>query len=135
MTLKARPFHTLTDEHIFRSLAKLRGHEPPDKLEFLPPCGLVVTNEGKPVCVGFLIKCDNSMGIFSDFMSDPRESAEVRNESVELMRAVFYGEAERSGLQFITSFTKHEKLANRLTGLGFNKVDDGFIQMGRFLWR
>lgn len=134
MKLKARPFNFALDEHLFRSLAELRGEKIPKEIFGLPPTGLVVTNHGRPVCVGFLIKCDNGMGVFSDFLSDPRADKEVRNAAAELMREVFYSEAERCGLKFVTSFTKHPKLAKRLEGLGFMKMDEGFTQMGRFLW-
>lgn len=134
MKIEARPFSFATDEHLFRSLAKLRDEKLPDHIFGLPPTGLVITNHGRPVCVGFLIKCDNGMGIFSDFLSDPREPAHVRNEAVEHMREVFYKEADRSGLKFVTSFTKHPKLAERLQKLGFKKMDEGFTQLGRFLW-
>lgn len=134
MKLKARPFNLAVDEHLFRSMAELRGEKIPKEIFGLAPTGLVVTNGNKPVCVGFMIKCDNGMAIFSDFLSDPRETPEVRNEAVEMMREVFYNEAHRCGLKFVTSFTKHPKLADRLENLGFKKMDDGYTQMGRFLW-
>lgn len=134
MKLTSRKFHPQLDEHLFKRFALDRGHHGAVSLEFLPPFGIVVANGSMPICVGFLIKCDNGMGIFSDFLSHPLVEREIRNAAVEKMREELAMEARKSGLKFVTSFTKHRKLAIRLESLGFKRMGE-FIQMGRILWR
>lgn len=134
MTFGYRRFDISNDERLLRLFAHMRGQELPEKIEFLPPTGFVVFHEEAPVCLGFMVKCDNSMAMNSDFLSDPELPKELRQAGVEYLRKLLYTEAKRCGLQFSTVFTKHQKLAKRLEGLGFKKMDEGFIQLGRFLW-
>ena len=124
------------DEHLLRQFAGLREETfPPGEIAGLPPTGLVVLDDHRPICLGFMIICDNGMGIFSDFLSDPRVEKSVRNAGVEFMREGFYRMARAKNVHYVTSFTKHEKLAARLQGLGFHKIDkERFFQMGRVLW-
>lgn len=134
MKFRIRPFILSDDEPLLRRLSAARGISVPENIYGLPPTGVVVSLEDEVICIGFLIRCDNRMAIFSDFLSDPSVAPMVRNEAVESMRQHFYRECCKSGHQFVTSFTKHKKLAQRLNGLGFQHLDQGFIQMGRFLW-
>lgn len=102
--------------------------------KFLPPTGCVVYHDDKIVCMGFLVKCDNKMGILTDLVSDNEVPKKERNQAVRILRATLMGTAQKDGIQFITSFTKHKKLAAYLETIGFTRLDDGFTQMGRFLW-
>lgn len=133
MTFTHRPFNPEHDKAVLQLFCQMRG-EKLDNFDFLPPSGLIVFHEEAPVCIGFLIKCDNKVAIHSDFLSDPELSKELRNQGVEYMRSVFAEEAKREGYRAIVAFTKHKKLAKRLTGLGFRLLDQGFFQVGRFLW-
>lgn len=134
MNFTWRPFNLKTDETFLRALALMREEEVPETLSFLPPTGFIVFHEEAPVCLGFLIKCDNNMAIISDSMSDPAIQKDIRNEAVEFLRALQFTAAKEAGLQFVTGFTKHEKLAKRLEDFGFKRMFEGYIQMGRFLW-
>lgn len=129
-----RRFNLDHDERLLRLFSHMRGEKLPEEILFLPPTGFVVFHEEAPVCIGFMIKCDNGMAINSDFLSDPELAKPLRQEAVEYMRSLLYTEAKRVGLQFVTCFTKHKKLAKRLEGIGFKKMDEGFTQLGRFLW-
>lgn len=136
MTFRHEAFCVAKPEHerLLRQFAELRGQKTPAKIWFLPPTGIIVFHKDEPICLGFMIKCDNGMAINSDFLSDPAVPKKVRNDAVNYMRAVLCEVAKRTGFQFVTAFTKHEKLAKKLCGLGFKEIDRGFIQVGRFLW-
>lgn len=134
MTFGYRRFDLKSDERLLRLFSKMRGQDLPDKIMFLPPTGFVVMHEEAPVCIGFMIKCDNGMAVNTDFLSDPELPKEMRQAGVEYLRKLLYTEAKRCGFQFTTVFTKHRKLAKRLEGLGFLKMDEGYTQLGRFLW-
>lgn len=130
-----RKFDLKTDEALLRIFAFEHSEKVPDKIMFLPPTGFVVFHEEAPVCLGFMIKCDNGMVINSDFLSDKKLPKEMRNQGVQYLRGLLAAEALACGAKFVTAFTKHEKLADRLEALGYTKMDKGFIQMGRVLWR
>ena len=134
MKFTHRPFRKEKDLELMRKFLFMRKEKVQASTDFLAPFGVIVENEGVPVCLGFLIKCDNKMGIFSDFLSDPNFTKGLRNAAAQYMRGLLIEEAKKSGLLFVTSFTKHEKLAKHLNSIGYKELDKGFFQMGRSLW-
>lgn len=111
-----------------------RGKDVPS-LDFLPPTGVVVSYYEQPVCMGFMIKCDNGMAINTDFISDPEVPKDLRNAAVEHMRQCLYKEALKAGLKMVTVFTSIPKHADNLKAKGFVELDSKLTQLGRILWR
>lgn len=101
--------------------------------EFLPPTGIVVAYYSKPVCMGFMIRCDNGVAINSDFMSDPDVPKDLRNEAVEFMREKLYGLAKTQGFRVVIAFTSIPKHAERLKNKGYIEMDKNLVHLGRIL--
>lgn len=100
---------------------------------FLPPTGIVVAYYSKPVCMGFMIRCDNGVAINSDFMSDPDAPKELRNEAVEFMREKLYELARQQGFRVVIAFTSIPKHVERLKEKGYIEMDKNLVHLGRIL--
>ena len=120
--------------YYYRQLLASRSIDAAGLGSFLPPTGYIVFYGDVPAAIGFMIKCDNGMAINSDLISNPDVPQPMCADAVDFVRQLLAEEAEASGLRFITAFTKHKRLAERLIGKGFAKIDENLIQVGRFLW-
>lgn len=74
-------------------MAKRHQNMPPSYL--LPPTGLIVDN----TAVGFLIKCDNDMGILDFFMSNPDIPKEIRQSALDDIMFAIILTAKRLGIE------------------------------------
>ncbi len=101
---------------------------------FLPPTGFVIFFYSQPVCLGFIIKCDNGLAISTDFISDPDVPKHLRNDSVQELRRVLEADAKESGLKVLTAFTSIPAHVVRLKSLGYVEVDKNLTQLGRPIW-
>lgn len=129
----AEPFTREKHLPVLYKFLRSRGlaESPPD---FLPPTGVVVTNYEVPVCVGFMIKCDNKMVIFTDFVSNISAPKDLRNAAVIYMRNYLEKIARVEGFQVISSWTSVPRHKERLKKLGFKKFENNLTHFGRFLW-
>ncbi len=103
--------------------------------EFLPPTGIVIYYYSQPVCLGFIIKCDNKVAISTDFISDPEIPKHLRNESVEELRKALGALAKESGLKVMAAFTSIPAHVERLKSLGYMVFDKNLTQLGRPIWQ
>lgn len=123
-----------SDIPLYEQILRARNIEPTIVETFIPPTGVIVLFEEKPICLGFMIKCDNKMVINSDLISDPSYPKELRNEAVQYLRDVLEFEARKEGYYLISAFTRHKNLEKKLLTLGFNEFDQGLTHLGRFIW-
>lgn len=128
-----RPFSVITDMPVMNRWLADRGM-PKGNPNFLPPTGFLIYNGSTPVCLGFMIKCDNNTAINTDLIACPRVNDSLRNDAVEYLRQVLYKEAQDLKMQFVTVFTSIPAHAERLKSLGYAEIDKNLTQMGRFLW-
>ncbi len=132
MQFHYRNFDKEMDMPLLHKLLRLREEQEMSDI-FLPPTGVIVFMEDLPVCIGFMVKCDNGMAINSDLVSDPTVPKELRSAAVQYMRELLYAKAKVAGLKVTTIFTKHAKLQNKLKDMGYVVVDSNLTQMGRAL--
>jgi hypothetical protein len=135
MQFEALKFEKEKHLKLLHQFLKARGlYETAPIGDFLPPTGVVITNYGKPICIGFMIKCDNRMVIFTDFVSDISAPKELRNEAVIFMREHLEKLARHEGFDCISSWTSIPKHRERLKKLGFTEIENNLTHFGRFLW-
>lgn len=134
MKFVSREFNRSTDFNLLEKWMARRGM-PVSDMSFLPPTGVVVSYYDQPVCVGFMIRCDNGMAINTDFVSDPDVPKDCRNAAVEHLRQTLYKEAMKNGLKMVTAFTSIPKHVEGLKAKGFVEIDKNLVQLGRILWR
>ena len=134
MTFTHRPFDREKDVEIFTKMLRDRSDNTPVDFTFFPPTGVVVLHEEIPVCIGFMIKCDNNTVINSDLLSDPNAEKEVRNQAVIYLREVLHAEAKKAGAGCIIATTTNEKLYRRLLEQGYFELNKNLYQLGRAVW-
>lgn len=129
-----RYFDREKDLETFKSFLNARGLDDKADLTFFPPTGVLVLWNGKPICLGFMIKCDNNTCINSDLLSDPSTDKELRNEAVVYLRKVLEDEARKAGIPFIIATTTNPKLFERLKDQGYVELNRNLFQLGRAIW-
>lgn len=133
MSLRVEEYHPELHEPVLQKFTKQRGL-PAIDVSFLAPTGFVVYFNMKPVCAGFMVKCDNKTAIYQDFLSDPGAPKDMRNKCTEILRLQLDLAAEKAGLQVILCTTAYEAHSERLKGIGYKELNRNLIQLGRFLW-
>lgn len=133
--LSAHRFQEKVHLPIMKAWLERRKMPVGESIEFLPPTGVVIYFYLQPVCMGFMIKCDNGMAINTDLISDPEIPDVLRNEAVEKLRKCLYNEAKAAGLKMVSVFTSHPSHVERLKSLGYKIIDKNLTQLGRFLWQ
>lgn len=117
---------------LYRLMCSKRGVKNVD-FTFYPPTGFIVFHLKRPVCVGFLVKCDNKTVISEGLVSDPEVSKWVRRESVAYYRKLVLNFAKKFGARVILCDTDVPKLAERLLEQGYTEVKYNSRFFGRVL--
>lgn len=96
----------------------------------LPPTGIIVMQDDKPICAGFLYEtignnCTWMEWIVADAQSDKETRAICLDKLVKTLTNI----AKVKGYGFIFTSVKHPKLMERLESFGFLKGDGGMTNM------
>jgi hypothetical protein len=129
-----RPFDFKNDKEAFTSFMRKRGDHSDVSFEFYPPTGCMVEFDGKPVCAGFMIRCDNNTCINTDIISDPSALPQVRSEAVVRLREYLRGKAEAFGIPFIIAHASHPGLKAKLISQGYKILNENITHLGRPSW-
>lgn len=132
--ISARNFDRVRDFEAFRSFLRKRGDTSPVSFEFFPPTGALVCYWGKPVCAGFMIKCDNGTVINTDIISDPDVESEIRNAAVIELRKFLAEKAREAGFHYVIATTDQPKLVSKLKEQGYTILKENLTHLGRVLW-
>ena len=135
ISFKHRPFNLDTDIEIYESWLRARGNNQKIAWAFIPPIGYVILHNDHPVCIGFMIRCDNRTVINDGILSNPNTQKEVRQASVEYLRKLLLEEAEKFGAKLIIAQTDEPKLVARLEAQGYKKFLTNVTHLGRPLWQ
>lgn len=135
MTWEIRSFDIPVDGVIYEGWIQARGDMRAIAWNFMPPTGYMVSLEGKPVCAGFMIKCDNKTVINDGIVASPLAPKEIRNMAVIKLREALAEEAKRVGALFIIAQTDEPKLVDRLLEQGYRKLQENVTHLGRSTWQ
>lgn len=98
---------------------KIRGLGTPS-YESLPPTGIIEDN----VACGFLIKCDNKIGILDFFISNPSIPDETRNTVLDDIVYALMMTAKREGLKQVYCNSDVPRIQARALRHGFTKLGE-----------
>ena len=135
MKFDVRSFDIPVDKETYESWLKKRGETRVIHWDFMPPTGYLVSLDGRPVCAGFMIKCDNRTVINDGIAADPDAPREVRNAAVVKLREALAEEAQRVKARVIIAQTDEPKLVARLLEQGYFKIQENMTQLGRSVWQ
>lgn len=107
------------DYQILSGWMAQRGLDAP-KMEFLPPTGLIEDN----VACGFLIGCDNGVGILDYFISNPDIPIEERDVALDDIVYTLILTATRSGLKQIYCNSALRSIKARAEKHGFSLLGE-----------
>jgi len=84
----------------------------------LPPTGIIVDN----AACGFLIKCDNQMGILEFYYSNPDIPKNQRSDALDEVTQGLIHAAKRTGIKFLKCDSKLKQICDRAVKHGFKSV-------------
>lgn len=129
-----RKFDRILDRNIFEIFLRKREDPSPINFDFFPPTGVIVFYAEKPICIGFMIKCDNNTCINTDLISDPSVDASTRNLAVIHLREALAEEARKCNIKYIIAVTNNAKLVERLKEQGYTTINENLTHLGRPTW-
>lgn len=116
------------DEKKHFDLLRIWWHErkfPQIPVHLLPQTGLVVeSDDGVPICAGFMFRTDSPVAIINHLVSDPTYEREARSMAVDLLIMDLVGIAKSMGYLMVTGATNLSRLTERYQKLGFKCYDD-----------
>jgi hypothetical protein len=102
-----------------------KRHLPVVPMSFLPPCGAVVSIDGKDVAAGFVVKTDAGYAVLNGLVSDPDAPREHRESAVTRLLDDLMLVAKQEGFSVVSASTNLERLSQRYDKLGFTRTDKG----------
>lgn len=101
-----------------------RKHDWPEvPLSHLPPTGIVVTAEGKPVCAGFIYLTSSAFCLFEWIVADPDAEKSTRSACLDKLIESAKDLSKRMGAEHIFMSIKGVGLQWRLEKHGFEVTD------------
>jgi len=101
--------------------------------DLMPPTGLVIIYDGKPVCAGFLTKTDANLAIHTNYVSDKYSAKALRSMCLDHLCECLDKIAASEGFKMICASTAHPSMAKRYEAMGYVTTHEKFINLGRFL--
>ena len=94
--------------------------------DLLPPLGVIVESDGKPIAAAGLYTCDGTSFGFMDWVVvDPNAPMRISHKAITLCLDTIIKVAEDKGLKLMYTCTKHEALWKRYTKNGMSLAEDG----------
>lgn len=92
----------------------------------LPPTGLVMySDEGNPVCAGFLYNTDGGFAILDHIVSDPKSDKFTRAKLLDVLLLNLLTIAKQRGYRLVSAAAGNPVLTERYEKLGFKMYDQG----------
>lgn len=113
-----RNFHD-TDYHLIQNWQARRGKLAPKK-ELLPPVGLIEDN----AACGFLIHCDNGVGILDFFISNPEIPKEQRDQVLDDIVFALILTAKMAGMKQVYCNSNIWAIKSRAEKHGFANIGE-----------
>lgn len=103
-------------------------------ISLLPRAGLVVeTENGDPICAGFLYATDGNTAQIAHLVSDKGMRQEIRSPALDLLIMALEKIAISGGFEMVTGATNLPQLIQRYRKLGFKCYDEGVTHVGKEL--
>lgn len=134
MEFTSRAFDFIADKEVFEGFLKKRGDSSEANFEYFPPTGVIVFVDEKPICVGFMIICDNKTCMNTDIISDPDFTPDIRHYAVTYLRHQLALAAKEAGINYVIAVTNQPKLIERLKEQGYVELNKNLTHLGRVLW-
>ena len=130
--LEWKPFDV--DQHlpIITEWANKRNFPAPSK-EFLPPTGILLSWQGKPIAAAFLFKTDANVACIAHLFSDPDADKDIRQEAVKVAIDFLTQSARYMGFKMVTMSTNIVSLGERIEKMNFEKTDENVSHFRRFI--
>lgn len=91
----------------------------------LAPTGLMIENDGVPVCAVWLYRTDSPVCWAEYYVSSKDAAPEVRRMALDFLIGCIVDEATEMGFKFVMSSVKHNSLCRKLENNGFLQSDQG----------
>lgn len=131
--VKARKFDLSKDYDTICKWWKEHGSYAPMR-EHLPPTGIMVENNEKPVCAGFLYNTDAKICVMEFLISDSKASKEDRDSGLSCLIQILRDLALERGYTAIYNSTGIVKFISRLKEAGFVEADKNQTHMLYFAY-
>jgi hypothetical protein len=96
---------------------------------FLPKTGIVVVENKRPICGGFLYKTDSAFCLMEWIVADKELDKEVRANGLDKLIKTLSKMAEKDNFKLIFSSLSHPNLISRYQKHGFLPSDTGVTNM------
>lgn len=120
-----RPLDENDYENILKSWWVAWGWQPPEK-DFLPEDGkggIMILDEGEPVCAGFMYATNSKVAWVDWIISSKTYRGEKRKEAIKTLVHTLTNICKNSGYKYSYALIKHPNLLDTYTDLGYIKGD------------
>jgi hypothetical protein len=104
----------------------------PIEEDFLPETGIMILEQGIPICAGFIYTSNSKLAWLEWIVADPTSDFQVRDDCLGVLLDELIKLAGELGAKAIFSAVKHERMIKRYGKVGFLKTDSG---MSHFIRR
>lgn len=102
-------------------------------LNFLPETGLIMEEDGKPFCVGFIYGTDSDFCLMEFIVSNPKSDKEKRSLAIDELIEKLLERAKEQGYRAVYSFAQNQSLLARCVKQGFEVTDTNVTNILRRL--
>lgn len=95
----------------------------------IPEFGLVVSDSGNPIAIGFLRHIEGNGAFLDSFITNPREGAVIRDKALDFLTDKLIEEAKDMGWRFLMAYTVEERIIERAIKHGLNKMTHTLLSM------
>lgn len=130
--MKVRLFDKEKDYEKVKTWAKGWKTMPLPK-EYLPPYGLMVSNNGIDVCVGWIFRTDGGMCLFDGVIIDPKAPKPRRKGALPLLALCLQSLARQLGHKTAIVSTKNAHIRKIMEDTGFSANKELFVTLSKAL--